>query len=100
MPDARAGSKAGPVSPAAAPRLDYLDGLRALAALWVALHHVIETSIPRTALSSPILGPLLGSLFFGQFPVMVFLMLSGFCLYYPYVRKNPTRPEFTGFVSY
>jgi peptidoglycan/LPS O-acetylase OafA/YrhL len=101
MSDTRTGSAVGPVrSPAAAPRLEYLDGLRALAALWVAVHHVFETSTPLAAMSLPILGPLLGSLSFGQFPVMVFLMLSGFCLYYPYVRKNPARPEFTGFVSY
>jgi peptidoglycan/LPS O-acetylase OafA/YrhL len=82
-----------------APRLEYIDGLRALAALWVAAHHAIETSIPVKTLSAPVLGPLLTSLFFGQFPVMVFLMLSGFCLYYPYVKKNP-KPEFTGFVTY
>jgi peptidoglycan/LPS O-acetylase OafA/YrhL len=102
MSDARVSSEERTaLAPPAAPRLEYIDGLRALAALWVAVHHVIETSIPRKALSSPVLGPLLGSLFFGQFPVMVFLMLSGFCLYYPYVRKNPTSPEFnTGFVPY
>jgi hypothetical protein len=29
-----------------ASRLEYIDGLRALAALWVAAHHVIETSVP------------------------------------------------------
>jgi peptidoglycan/LPS O-acetylase OafA/YrhL len=85
--------------PAAARRLEYIDGLRALAALWVALHHVIETSIPERALHTPVLGAALASLFFGQFPVMVFLMLSGFCLYYPYVRKNP-RPAFAGFGAF
>jgi peptidoglycan/LPS O-acetylase OafA/YrhL len=81
-------------------RLEYIDGLRALAALWVAVHHAIETSVPAATLKLPVLGPVLASLFFGQFPVMVFLMLSGFCLYYPYVRKNPARPEFSGWVTF
>jgi len=84
----------------AASRLEYIDGLRALAALWVAVHHAIETSIPAATLKVPVLGPVIASLFFGQFPVMVFLMLSGFCLYYPYVRKNPARPEFSGWVTF
>jgi peptidoglycan/LPS O-acetylase OafA/YrhL len=91
---------AAPPAVTTASRLEYIDGLRALAALWVAVHHVIETSIPTTAMSSPVLGPVLTSLFFGQFPVMVFLMLSGFCLYYPYVRKNPADPQFSGFFTY
>jgi peptidoglycan/LPS O-acetylase OafA/YrhL len=81
--------------PAASRRLDYVDGLRALAALWVAVHHCIETSDPLKAIGTPIVGPVLATLFKGQFPVMVFLMLSGFCLYYPYLRKNPTEPRFT-----
>jgi peptidoglycan/LPS O-acetylase OafA/YrhL len=87
-------------APASASRLQHIDGLRALAALWVVVHHVAETSVPATFLSTPVLGPVVVSLFFGQFPVMVFLMLSGFCLYYPYVRKNPLAPEFAGFASY
>jgi peptidoglycan/LPS O-acetylase OafA/YrhL len=95
---------AAPVaSPARAPvaRLEYIDGLRALAALWVVLHHVLETAWPTRALSLAGVGPVLASLAFGQFPVMIFLMLSGFCLYYPYVRKNPERPYFyTGFRAY
>jgi peptidoglycan/LPS O-acetylase OafA/YrhL len=77
----------------AASRLEYIDGLRALAALWVLLHHAIETSEPTRAMSSKVIGPVLGTLFFGQFPVMVFLMLSGFCLYFPFIKKNPL-PEF------
>jgi peptidoglycan/LPS O-acetylase OafA/YrhL len=75
--------------------LEYIDGLRALAALWVALHHAIETSEPTWAMNLPIFGHVVRSLFFGQFPVMVFLMLSGFCLYYPCVKKNPTAPQIT-----
>jgi peptidoglycan/LPS O-acetylase OafA/YrhL len=88
---------AGPIR--VRPRLEYIDGLRALAATWVALHHVFETATPKLALSIPVVGAIVGSLNLGQFPVMVFLMLSGFCLYYPYVRKDP-QPRFTGFVQY
>jgi peptidoglycan/LPS O-acetylase OafA/YrhL len=84
----------------AARRLDHIDGLRALAALWVAVHHAIETSEPTWAMSLPVAGPILGTLFYGQFPVMVFLMLSGFCLYYPYVRKTPKPTFTTGFRAY
>jgi peptidoglycan/LPS O-acetylase OafA/YrhL len=39
-----------------------------------------------------VLGPIVASIFFGQFPVIVFLLLSGFCLYLPLVRKNPRAP--------
>ena len=49
-------------------------------------------AVPKATFARPVVGPVLISLFFGQFPVMVFLMLSGFCLYYPFVRKNPDAP--------
>ena len=81
-------------------RLEYIDGIRALAALWVAAHHAIETSEPTHLMKLFVVGPVVTSLFMGQFPVMVFLMLSGFCLYYPYVKKNQ-RPEFnTGYRAF
>jgi peptidoglycan/LPS O-acetylase OafA/YrhL len=87
--------------PVAGARLEYIDGLRALAALWVVLHHTIETSDPTRALRIPIVGPVLASLFFGQFAVMIFLMLSGFCLYYPCCTKNPEAPRLsTSFGTY
>jgi peptidoglycan/LPS O-acetylase OafA/YrhL len=84
-----------PAAMAIAParRLEYIDGLRATAALWVLLHHTIETSEPSVAMGLPVVGPVLSSLFFGQFPVMVFLMLSGFCLFYPCVKKNLAEPK-------
>lgn len=76
-----------------AARQEYVDGVRALAALWVVLHHAIETAEPERALAIPVFGPILASLFFGQFPVMIFLMLSGFCLYYPFAKRGP-KPDF------
>lgn len=81
-----------PTAPAPVRRLEYIDGLRAAAALWVLCHHTIETSEPVAAMHLPVVGSILTSLFFGQFPVMVFLMLSGFCLYYPCVKKNVADP--------
>jgi peptidoglycan/LPS O-acetylase OafA/YrhL len=86
-------------STVAASRLEYIDGLRAFAALWVAIHHAAETSVPSAILETSVLGPVISSLFFGQFPVMIFLMLSGFCLYYPYVRKS-AHPVFSGYAIF
>jgi peptidoglycan/LPS O-acetylase OafA/YrhL len=81
--------------------LEYIDGLRALCALWVVVHHALESSVPEVTLRTPILGPIVASLFFGQFPVMFFLLLSGFCLYFPCVRKNPDKPVLSlGFAPY
>ncbi len=76
-------------------RLDYIDGLRALAALWVVVHHMIEVAEPRRLMNVPVLGWTVRSFGFGQFPVMVFLMLSGFCLYYPCVRRDVDSPQLT-----
>jgi peptidoglycan/LPS O-acetylase OafA/YrhL len=99
-PQATSLDEAAAVVPKAPHRLEYIDGLRALAALWVAFHHAFETSPPTMLSSLPVLGAVLASLSFGQFPVMVFLMLSGFCLYYPIVKKNPDQPRFSDFASY
>jgi peptidoglycan/LPS O-acetylase OafA/YrhL len=73
-------------------RLDYVDGLRALAALWILLGHTIETSKPQVTMGLPVIGPIVQSAFFGQVAVIVFLVLSGFCLYFPVVRRNPAAP--------
>jgi peptidoglycan/LPS O-acetylase OafA/YrhL len=86
-------ASAGTAPPA--PRLEYIDGLRAIAALWVVLHHTIEVAEPRRLLGLPAVGPVVQSLSYGQFPVMIFLMLSGFVLYYPCVRRDPARPRLT-----
>lgn len=78
-----------------------MDGLRAVAALWVAAHHAIIASEPTRVMAVPIIGPIVTSLFFGQCAVMVFLLLSGFCLYFPCVAKNPQDPVFTtGYGTY
>lgn len=75
-------------------RLDMLDGLRGLAALYVALFHAVLYSgyanTPRDALSAPM--QLVAFLFdYGTYAVPVFIVLSGFCLMLPLVQRNTTE---------
>ena len=63
-------------------RLDGVDGLRALAALWVVLFHI-------RAFSGARLGPLDLIVRSGSTGVSLFLVLSGFCLFLPVVRSGP-----------
>ncbi len=59
-------------------RLVYLDGIRALAALYVVVHHIYITVYPGYPRNT---GPwYLGWLMFGQFGVAVFIVVSGFSL--------------------
>jgi len=65
--------------------LAYLDGLRAVAALFVVVHHIMqlaETAHPLQGLWHVIFRPFL----YGHFAVSVFIVLSGFCLMLPVVR--------------
>jgi peptidoglycan/LPS O-acetylase OafA/YrhL len=72
---------APPEAPQAAPhaaRLDFLDGIRALAALFVVLHHVylsVYDGFP-TNTGPAVLTPLL----YGHFGVAIFIVVSGFSL--------------------
>lgn len=67
-------------------RLDYVDGLRAIGALWVAVGHY---AMDPGGLMHPTVKKLwLHILALHGIPVMVFLVLSGFCLYYPMVAKS------------
>jgi peptidoglycan/LPS O-acetylase OafA/YrhL len=59
-------------------RLAFLDGIRALAALYVALHHIYLSSYPGYPSNT---GPwFLGWLLYGQFGVAIFIVVSGFSL--------------------
>jgi len=70
-------------------RLAYLDGLRALAAAYVVLFHAVP------GFSAPYLtGPwrvLKRAFAYGHEAVAIFIVLSGYCLMLPVVRKDPTR---------
>src|SRR5579875_141267 len=76
-------------------RLEYLDGLRGLAALFVVFHHAFVTfyyapQAVRAGLASPLatfLAILFKSLFtFGHEAVVVFIVLSGYVLMLPIAR--------------
>lgn len=73
-------------------RLAHLDGLRALAALYVVIHHVWRTVWFQEAGRQPqgILGPLTGGFAFGHLAVAVFIVVSGYSLMLPLVRGDGT----------
>ncbi len=72
-----------------------MDGLRALAALWVALYHAYEFFY--RAPGKPHGGLWFDLMSAGHLGVPVFLALSGFCLAYPYARKKNYRVYGPGF---
>lgn len=84
-------------------RLDYLDGIRALAALFVVAHHVYLQVYPGFPENT---GPwFLGWLLYGNFAVAVFIVVSGYSLtlaparrqfhlgmgYWPYLSRRAWR---------
>jgi len=68
--------------------LNFLDGLRGAAALYVVCHHIAK-HLPLVTAPLPIriLALLLS---FGHYAVSVFIVLSGFCLMLPVVRGDGT----------
>jgi len=66
----------------------YLDGLRALAALFVVLHHCLLQVDFRAVHLPTFLGGCIGIFAFGHYAVDVFIVLSGFCLALPVVKGN------------
>lgn len=70
-------------------RLDHLDGLRAVASLYVVLFHA-AIGFPRGELEGPwrLMRRLLS---FGHEAVAVFIVLSGYCLMLPVVRRGGDR---------
>ena len=75
-----------PNAPREAPaRLGYVDGLRALAALYVVASHIGQTVWPRLA-PTGLIGALVNPLSYGHYAVSVFIVLSGFSLMLPVAR--------------
>ena len=79
--------------------LDFLDGIRALCALYVLLGHVWLQVWPRELGKVPTGIVLLCTrwMSFGHFAVTVFLVISGFCLMLPVVRSGELRGGVLGF---
>lgn len=87
--------------PAASPRLRllYLDGLRALASGYVVLFHALP-GFSTPELTGP-LRLLKRAFAYGHEAVAIFIVLSGYCLMLPVVRKDPQalRVAFGRFVG-
>lgn len=87
-----------PVGPHRQAHLDHLDGLRGLAALFVVLHHTWLTVWPSLyATPSSAVGSATRFLAFGHFAVVVFIVLSGFCLSLPIARFGRLEGGARGF---
>ena len=81
--------------------LAFLDGLRGLSALYVALYHTLLFTGygPEREAYSPAFRLLGGLLALGPYAVAVFIVLSGFCLTLP-VARDPARTLRGGFRGY
>lgn len=78
--------------------LPFLDGIRALMALYVVHHHILrgvkgETQAPIWARELVALGTL------GHYPVVVFIVLSGYCLMLPVVRDGALKGGFKLYIA-
>ncbi|MBC8122369.1 MAG: acyltransferase [Gemmatimonadaceae bacterium] len=81
--------------------LDYLEGIRGLAALYVVLFHIVNQIRLQPAWSEVALPVIYATrvLLFGHFAVAVFITLSGYCLMLPVVRSRDGRLR-GGFFDY
>jgi peptidoglycan/LPS O-acetylase OafA/YrhL len=77
-------------------RIDYLDGLRGITALYVLLVHIN----PSLGEPLPLFWELFGKLLrYGHFSVVIFIVLSGYCLMLPLAR-NQSLNVMGGFGGY
>ena len=89
-------SPAAQSSPSARLRLDYLDGLRGLAALYVVMHHAYYGLTAEETLPS-LAAHLTYWLYLGRSAVDIFIVLSGYCLMLPVIRAGRLSGSLTGF---
>lgn len=69
-------------------RLDYIDALRGAACLWVLMHHTFSSMpAPNGLLHYPVIA-FTNFCSIGWLRVSLFLVLSGFCLFYPFVARG------------
>jgi peptidoglycan/LPS O-acetylase OafA/YrhL len=77
-----------PPSPAGRLRLAYLDGIRGLAALYVVLVHCWHSELAESLQPALVWLPITKFLRYGIFAVVIFIVLSGYCLMLPVVRSG------------
>ncbi len=83
-------------------RLEFLDGMRGLAALYVVLHHTVEEVEPFDgAHYSRLLALALKPFNMGHYAVGIFIVLSGYCLMLPVAHRADRRLKdgFQGYIT-
>ena len=83
-------------------RIIGLDSIRFIAAAWVMLYHVgsfpLVHGLDRSNLWGKVIGASYDCLFCGPASVIVFFVISGFCIHYPY-RQGRKQVAFFNFLS-
>lgn len=84
------------------PRVDYIEGVRGVAAFLVFLNHLgFLFGVPSSWTTSPALGMILDSISNGAVPVSLFYMMSGYVLSLKYFLRNdiqlPTDKNYSRF---
>lgn len=78
-------------------RLEFLDGIRGLSALYVVFFHAVarfeHADVSRTAWA------LVSPLLYGEFAVSVFIVLSGYCLMLPVAKRGALEGGFRGYLG-
>jgi peptidoglycan/LPS O-acetylase OafA/YrhL len=83
------GETAPQITPVIRPRFEGIDVVRGLACLWVVMHHGWTFWVWRLHIYG--LSHLTDFARLGYLGVHLFLVISGFVLFYPVIRKNPPR---------